>query len=732
MSESQSVLTDDHQYEIDVRPLCQGLPFVLTDAAHPRLVLKHHGHFLVLDRSAFMPACNNLGYGYYRNDTRYISQFEMFIEGSPISLLSTAIDEGYAARLLYTNPQIGNLPQQKVTVLREVVLHDMLFERLTFENFHNEPVEFDFAISMQSDFADMFEVRGLNLTTRGERMMPAASKSGHKLYLAYKGLDGILMETTVEFKDIVPDRIHDGEVHFRIKIPVRQSITFEMRIATRMDKKEVEHDPAEVDFESALMLARQGYADWASKTCRIRTDNELFDLSLKRGLRDLYILRQATPNGYGLAAGIPWYSAVFGRDSAIAAWQMLPFSPDLARECLQVLAAYQGVETNDFTAEQPGRIMHELRLGELARIKKIPHSPYFGTVDATQLWVMLYCHYVHWTGDLDFANKYWPNAQKAMQWLASTATAGNGYLYYRRISEEGLENQGWKDSGDSVMHKDGRLANPPIAICEAQAYYYMAAREMAKLSAILGNQEYAREMDLTADELKARFNKDYWMEEDQYLCIALDGEAKQVGALSSNPGHCLLTGILDQPKADMVAARLMSPELNTGWGIRTISEQERSYNPISYHNGSVWPHDNAIIAEGLRKQGFINEMHEVMKGMFETAQCQTDFRLPELFCGFQRTGSAPPIEYPVSCSPQAWAAGTMFQLLKACLNIEPDALKNQVRIVEPALPDWLSNVVIRGLRIGNATLDLSFQCSDGMTSCRILKKTGTIKVIIEN
>jgi glycogen debranching enzyme len=462
----------------------------------------------------------------------------------------------------------------------------------------------------------------------------------------------------------------------------------------------------------------------------VRTGHELFDMAVERAYRDLYILRQPTPKGWGLSAGIPWYAALFGRDSAITAWQVLPFIPDLTRECIEVLAAYQGQVEDHYRAESPGRILHELRFGEMARTKQVPHSPYYGTIDATQLWLIVLAEYVSWSADIEFAQRMWPSVKLALSWIDKSLTP-EGYLVYIRESEKGLENQGWKDSGDSVMHTDGRLARAPIALCEPQGYLYAAWVAIAQMADLLGQSATAKELRASAEKLKERFVRDYWMENEHYCALALDADGRQCGVISSNPGHLLFTGILDDEKANAVADRLMSPEMHSGWGIRTLSKATSAYNPMSYHNGSIWPHDNTVIAEGMRKIGRVQDAQKLMLGLLESSQFQPDFRLPELFCGFERNGSYKPIDYPVSCSPQAWAAGAIFQLLKSCVNFQPDACNNMLRIVEPSIPEWMDRFSVHGLRVGSAVVGLSLSNRDGVSSCQVLNKSGKVRVVIE-
>lgn len=721
------------EYTVDTRPLCQGMPFVLTDAAHPRLVLKSGSHFLVLDQSATIPGCNTLGYGYYLYDTRHISEWEITLNGAPLSLLSSSVGEGYAGNFLYTNPHTDTLPQQKITLQREVVLSDMLWERLIMQNFHGVPLEVELQISFQSDFADMFEVRGLNVPERGKRMMPVPGKNGRTLFLAYRGQDDVLTETVIEFFGAQPQEITpEGSVKFKLTLPVHEPREIQICVSTRVDGvSTVPKDVRKTGYNDARRAADERYKEWTSRTAVIRTNHELFDMAIDRAVRDIYILRQPTPKGPGLSAGVPWYCALFGRDSAITAWQVMPFLPEVSRECIEVLAAYQGQKLDPYRAEEPGRILHELRFGEMARSGHVPHSPYFGTIDATQLWLFALSEYIDWSGDIEFAKRMWPNVKAALAWLQQALT-DEGYLVYRRESEKGLENQGWKDSGDSVMHSDGKLALAPIALCEVQGYLYAAWQGTAKVADFLGHSEVATELRTAAAELKERFVRDFWMEDEEFVALALDAEGRQCKVISSNPGHLLFTGILDADKANLVADKMMSAEMNSGWGIRTLSSKTIAYNPMSYHNGSIWPHDNAIIAEGMRKLGRIDDAHKILLGLLEASQFEPDFRLPELFCGFERNGAYRPIDYPVSCSPQAWAAGAIFQLLNTCLNLRPDAANSILHIVDPNLPEWMESFTVQGMRVGTAVLGLAFMNKDGASSCRVLRKSGKLRVIVES
>ncbi|MDZ4837224.1 MAG: glycogen debranching N-terminal domain-containing protein [Candidatus Melainabacteria bacterium] len=714
-------------YEVDMRPLCQGMPFVMTDAAHPRNAVKHGSHFLVLDESGLIPSCNTLGYGYYRYDTRHLSSMELTLNGGSLSVLSSDFTKGYAAELLYTNNHSDMAAQQKITVARKIVMTDVLWEQITLENFDFAPLQVDLAVRYQSDFADIFEVRGTNRPKRGQRMLPTNDNS--TIFLAYLGLDTVLLETVIEFKNMVPTKISDGEAFFRLTLPVRQPVTIEIYISTRWNQKTPRLVANGETYKEAETIADNSYSTWRADMTTIETDLNMFNVAIENCYRDLYMLRQPTPKGLGIAAGIPWYCALFGRDTAITALQLLPFAPELARGCIDVLAAYQGEKTDTFRAERAGKILHELRVGEMARLNEIPHSPYYGTVDATQLWLILLAEYIDWTGDMEYAHQMWPNVKLALRFLEQSTRGG--YISYKRESSLGLENQGWKDSGDSVTHANGILAEPPIALCEAQGYLYAAWIRTARLAQMLGYNPLAIKLQHRARNLKERFQSDFWMIEENFVAIALDKDGQQVKTVSSNPGHCLWSEILNAEQAKIVADRLMAPDNFSGWGIRTLSSEACSYNPISYHNGSVWPHDNGIICEGLRKIGRTKDILTVLTAMYDAMRRQSDFRLPELFCGFERANSPQPIDYPVSCRPQAWAAGAIFQMLRACVNLAPDASNRRLRIVDPVLPMWLSQLRIYGLKLGNAQVDIALRREGDSTYCTVLRKQGDIRVVVE-
>jgi glycogen debranching enzyme len=404
--------------------------------------------------------------------------------------------------------------------------------------------------------------------------------------------------------------------------------------------------------------------------------------------------------------------------------------PQIARETLKILAHYQGKEEDEWRDEQPGKILHEIRFGEMSRCQEIPHTPYYGTVDATPLWLMLYTEHFAWTADHETLETLWPNALAAMDWVDRTMKE-TGYLSYFRKSRRGLDNQGWKDSGDCIVNRRGQLAQGAISLCEVQGYVYAAKIRLAQIARMKKRIDLADRWEEEARDLKFRFNRDFWMEDQDYCALALDGEGKPVDSITSNPGHCLSLGIFTPEKAYSVAERLRAPDMFNGWGIRTLSSLSPAYNPMGYHIGSVWPHDNALTAMGLRSLGLIDQALELAEGILDMTKRQPYQRPPELFCGFDRTDDSDPVQYPVACTPQAWATGSVFQLLHMMVNLVPDAPSNTLRIIDPALPASISSLSLHNLRVGPTLLDLEFERVNGTTACRVSRKRGNLRVIIE-
>ncbi len=711
---------------------------------HPRQVLKHGAHFLVMDETGLMPGDSNIGCGLYRDDTRYLSEWDLSLNGETLTLLSANTEPGYAGRFVYGNkgprqkPLDKLLPEQTISVQRDIVIADGVRERFVLTNYGVQAADLDFEIKFAADFADMFEVRGQKRKHRGSYLAPIIDKEQNLVVLRYKGLDNLSMKTLVGFGKQKPSSLNVDRATFKLSIPAKADVVIETVVATKFnDDPYVELWDADTvpAADQKFTYAKQKskvdaqYLAWRGTGAAIQTDNSDFDQLCERNFRDLYILRQPTPKGECLAAGIPWFTVAFGRDQDITAHETLPLLPDMSREILQVLAAYQGIKSDDFTEERPGRIMHELRLGEMARCKEIPFIPYYGTVDATPLWLSMLSQYVDWSGDLELPKKLWPNVERALAYL-DVETADSSYLVYGK-KKGALSNQGWKDSVDSVMYSTGELAKPPIALCEVQGYLYDAWHRTARLAKLLGHSELSGQLDGKADLLKKRFQTDFWMPESHYMCEALDGDGKQCNVISSNPGHTLSSGINTELQNIALADKIYGADMNSGWGVRTLSASERAYNPLSYHDGSIWPHDNAMIIEGLCAVRRKKEAGILSGGIFNTAISQTDFRLPELFCGFSQKYSEKPIWYPVSCSPQAWAAGSMFLMLESMLGLKADALNDTLYVSQPMLPPYLNKVTLKHLRVGGSSVDLQFHREGTATKCDVIGKAGAVKVVVQ-
>lgn len=708
---------------------------------HPRQVLKHEGHFLVMDETGLMPGESNLGCGLYRDDTRYLSEWDLSLNGETLTLLSGNTEAGFAGRFVYGNkgprqkPLDKLLPEQSIAVQRDIVISNAVRERLVLTNYGTETQEIQFNIKFDSDFADMFEVRGQKRTRRGKYLSPVIDSNRSVVVLNYVGLDDVPMKTLIGFSKTKPTFLAADRAEYKLTMAPKATVEIETAVASKMGQEAYvalfdEGNVADADqrwtFEKQKESVEAEYRAWRNTGASIETDNADFNKLCERNFKDLFILRQPTPNGECLSAGIPWFTVAFGRDQDITAHETLPILPDMTREILSVLASYQGKNTDDITEERPGRILHELRLGEMARCKEIPFRPYYGTVDATPLWLSLLSQYVQWSGDYEFARQLWPNVESALAYLDSE-TADYPYLVYGK-KKGALTNQGWKDSVDSVMYSSGGLAKPPIALSEVQGYLYDAWHRTASLAKHLGHTEISDKLNAKADALQKRFQTDFWMPQSGYMAEALDGDGKQCNVISSNPGHTMSSGINTESQNLQLADKIYHADMNSGWGVRTLSSVERAYNPLSYHDGSIWPHDNAMVIEGLCQVGRKKEAGILSGGIFKAALSQPDYRLPELFCGFSQKYSDKPIWYPVSCSPQAWAAGSMFLMLESMLGLRADAVNHTLYVSNPTLPPYLNTVTMRHLRVGSGSVDLKFHRDANGTKCDVVGQVGAVKV----
>jgi glycogen debranching enzyme len=732
-------------------------PCVVTQRPQPKLTVKDDDLFLVTDTLGNISGCSlndgNPSMGLFCSDTRFLSRLELQIDGHSPVLLSSTADKGFSLSILCTNPRIeDHLQPDTIGMRRELALNGALFEEIEVCNYSTSNINFELSLSFDADFADLFEVRGHDRSHRGrllrlvepisEEVLLAhgnAKASEHNqtpegkkqsLILAYQGLDGMVMESRIKFQHRQPDYFKGYTALWRFELVPheKQKLGYRINLLTNNKSSSIVSAPVTLGQAKAAEVMEEQH--WVQQITRIRADKSIFNRAIERAEQDMYLLRQSFGKHKTVSAGVPWFSTLFGRDSIITASQTLMLNPEIAKETLTLLAKYQGKTDDDWREEEPGKILHELRFGELSRCQEIPHTPYYGTVDATPLWLMLYSEYYAWTHDGETLENLWNYAVSAMDWIDRNMK-DTGYLSYSRKSKCGLANQGWKDSGDCIVNRKGELANGAIALCEVQAYVYSAKLRLAEIARMKKRLDLADLWVEEARNLKLRFNRDFWMEDQDFCALALDGEGKHVDSITSNPGHCLQLGIFTPEKAYSVAERLRAPDMFNGWGIRTLSSLSPAYNPMGYHIGSVWPHDNSTIAMGLRSLGLIDQALEVFQGLFDMTNVQPYHRPPELFCGYEREGDNAPVLYPVACTPQAWATGSVFQLLQMMVNLVPDAPNNCLRIIDPALPESINRLSLHNLRVGPTILDLEFERSGNTTACRVTKKRGNLRVVIE-
>ncbi len=692
-------------------------------------VLKQDDTFAVLDTYGDIGTFGETPEGLFMRDTRYLSLFEMRIEGKrPLLLGSVIQDDNASLSVDLTNPDI--LAGDAVACPRDVVAIDRTkllwngasYERIGFRSFDDRERSFRVVFRFDADFRDLFEVRGSKRTRRGHRTA-AVLDEGTTEFL-YGGLDEVERRTRLRFAP-EPLRLRTDHAEFvvRLKPGQRSSIL----VVVECDEGEPRPRPG---FLAAYRDARRALRRVRGRVTSSTSSNSLFDEVVSRSLSDISMLVTETDHGPYPYAGIPWFSTVFGRDGIITAMMMLWADPALARGVLVHLAATQATEVDPVADAQPGKILHERRFGEMANLGEVPFRHYYGTVDATPLFVMLAGMYFDRTGDRDTITAIWPNIEAAIGWCDHHGDRdGDGFVEYRRETENGLANQGWKDSQDSIFHADGTLATGPIALCEVQGYVYAAKRAASSIAAALGHEARARALTDQAETLKSAFEAAFWCEEIGTYALALDGAKRPCRVRSSNAGHALFTGIADAGRAARVAETLMSPEGFSGWGIRTIAQGEARYNPMSYHNGSVWPHDNGLIALGFGRYGLKQQAARIFDGMFDAASYQELRRLPELFCGFIKRPRRGPTAYPVACAPQAWAAATPFGLLSACLGLQLRNGENEIRFTEPTLPGFLEELVLRGLRLGASHVDLRLRRDDRDVTVSTIARTGDVRIV---
>ncbi|RUM98466.1 amylo-alpha-1,6-glucosidase [Pseudaminobacter arsenicus] len=695
--------------ELNERHLDPAIALAALDEAAPRephrqFALKHEDCFVVADGHGDI---NGKGDGLFRNDTRVLSSFRLFVGGRRPSLLGASLSQDnimFTANL--TNLQLTmadgrQTPQGVVHIERTRFLwQDRMFERIAFSNYSGHDILIPLRLDFGADFRDMFEVRGTARSRRGRSH--EAEVDAHSVSFCYDGLDDVSRQSVISFSRPA-DLIEPDHAEFLFEVARRGHETLFVEVGA-------EFAPPDRDrFRAAAARARFAMRSKRRHGATVHSSGRVFNDWLIRARADIALLTTELRTGPYPYAGIPWFSTAFGRDGVISALQMLWLTPGLARGVLAFLAEHQSTETSPFSDSEPGKIMHETRKGEMAVLRELPFGRYYGGVDTTPLYIYLASSYADRTGDMDFVDQMWPSLCAAAKWMEEAgARNGDDFVTYKRAAETGLSNQGWKDSADAIFHANGRIPAGPIALVEVQGYVFAAYKGLASLAERRGEDKRAEHWQAMAEKIRVAVESRFWMEEQGYYALAIDGEGAQCAVRTSNAGHLLYVGLPSPERAERVATQLLAASLNTGWGIRTLADDEMPFNPMSYHNGSIWPHDTAICAAGLSRYEERASVVKLMSGMFEAA-VQFQMRLPELFCGFTRAPGEAPVAYPVACLPQAWSAGSAFMLMQACLGIRIDGWTGEICVERPQLPIGIDNLSIRHIGVGDAKVDIIFE-----------------------
>ncbi len=693
-------------------------------------VLKQGNAFGVFDVYGDVQPIGLGAQGLYFGATRFLSTYELRLSSVRLALLSSTIKTDNTHFIVdLMNPAFKDekgrsIPQGAVHILRSKFLWEgVCYERIRVENFLTTEVSTQLSLHFISDYADIFEVRGMHRERRGRHRPTRLGR--RSAILGYDGLDAVSRQTRLLFRPC-PDTLTEDRAEFKLELGPKERKTLYVTIAS-----EIETPAPRRHYMTAKSKSSRFLRDGRDADVSIRSSNAIFNEWINRSQSDLHLMVTQTPHGPYPYAGVPWFNTVFGRDGIITALQSLWVNPAIAKGVLGYLSAQQACEDSPAQDAEPGKILHEVRSGEMVAVGDVPFKQYYGSADSTPLFVILAGEYFERTGDVEFVQSIWPSVQKAVHWIDAYGDLdGDGFVEYQRRAERGLSNQGWKDSGDSISHQDGKLAEGPIALCEVQSYAFAAFRLGARMSAAFGDLERASAWENRAEKLRKAFEAKFWNEALSTYALALDGNKRRCDVRSSNAGHCLFSGITSADRADRVARTLMHPDLFSGWGIRTLATTERNYNPMSYHNGSVWPHDTAMIAEGFSRYGHKGLSLRLFNSLLDASVFMDLCRLPELFCGFDRRVGEGPTLYPVACSPQAWAAGSVFMLLKSLLGLTLHGLSSQVHFHYPVLPRSLEWLQIRRLRLGGGEVDLLLRRQRGDVSVTILRREGDVEVAV--
>jgi len=689
---------------------------------------------LVTQVDGQMPLQNQAGLGLYHQDTRFLSGWELWLNKTrPLNLFSST-RVGSVSRADLTNPGMRiagrAIPMHTIHLRVTRVLEDGLHQRIRIVNFNLFPITLKLRMIFMSDFADVFEVRGARRAHRGRHLAPKIHRQS--VTLRYTGRDKTQRHTQIYLRP-APQTIRRTTGHricvtYQLQLPPKERRRYiYLRIQPFVGPPKRSTPPR---FERVLARSHAHDRQWKRSDTQVTTDNDVYQHALWQAEDDLRVLTTTFADGTLPVAGLPWYDCPFGRDSLITAWQVLMLRPDLTVSTLRFLAKHQGRHENAWRDEEPGKILHELRAGDMARAGEIPHTPYYGTVDATLLFIMVLGRLDAWVHDIRLVREFEEPLRRALRWIECYGDAdGDGFVEYQRLSSRGLANQCWKDSHDGIVDARGRDPKPPIALVEVQAYLFEAYMAASQLLQRLGDKSAAQLYQRRARDLRVKFIQKFWSNDRCELAFGLDGRKRPFYANVSNIGQVLASGLLSRTQARHVIRRLFEPDMYSGWGIRTRSKSESVYNPMSYHNGSVWPHDNAIIASGLRRYGALRELDQLVTGFFDAMVRLEYYRLPELFCGFVRRRGEAPVIYPSACTPQAWAAGSTFQFLQVMLGIRAEA--GRLIVGTPILPHWLKTVRLKQLRIGRGAAELAFERkASGHARCRVIRTRRSAQVIL--
>ena len=712
-------------------------------------VLKHGDTFVVFDHYGDIKPGGLGEEGLYHEGTRFLSCLVLELAGArPFFLSSTVQDEEDQLAVALTNPDMLRNGQVQVPLgtlhlaLKKFLWREACYQQLCVRNHGRDSVDTELYVHFGADFADIFEVRGMKRKARGRDLDPVIS--AERVVLGYRGRDAVVRRTILSFQP-GPSLLTSSMARFNLSLRPNEESVFCITVGCEKEKERAKVDGrtttlvksdydagrTKLSFDDARAEAQTDLDRYSAWSCHVRTSNGQINAWVNRAISDLHMMTTELPTGPYPYAGVPWFNTPFGRDGIITALECLWLRPSLARGVLNYLASTQAMELIPEQDAEPGKILHETRNGEMATLKEMPFGRYYGSVDATPLFVMLAGAYFQRTGDRPFTESIWRNIEAALGWIDEYGDRDqDGFVEYSRQSVDGLFHQGWKDSDDAIFHEDGSPAQGPIALCEVQAYVYAARRAAAAMAAELGHVDRSVELTRQAETLRERFEQAFWCDEISTYALALDGDKQPCRVRTSNAGQCLFTEICDPDRARRVASTLLSPELFSGWGVRTAATTGVCHNPMGYHTGSVWPHDNALIAYGMSRYGMTEEALQIATGLFEASLHLDLHRMPELFCGFPRDSGGGPVLYPVACAPQAWSAASVILLLQACLGLEINGPESRISFTRPRLPTSLSELRLHNLDVGGAHVDLLLVRHDQDVGVNVLRRDGDVRIVV--